>query len=153
MINFALSIHVRCLHTNRTKAGLKLYESKKIHIFLKKLMLTLLVSVAFLSTSFLSQAQEIKTTRDIGIWLNLGVKYKFHRSWSASLNQGFRTYDNAVRMEKLFTHIGISYKINKKFKLGVGLRYAYARKKSLNLTHDLRYDLNLRFKQKLTKHF
>ena len=53
-------------------------------------------------------------------------------------------------MEKLFTHIGISYKINKKFKLGVGLRYAYARKKSLNLTHDLRYDLNLRFKQKLT---
>ena len=95
--------------------------------------------------------QEIKTTRDIGLWTSLGIDYKFNKKWQASAEQQIRTFNNALKIKKSITDFGLDYKINKQFKLGSGLRYAYNREKDNLFSHNIRYNLDFKYKRKLSK--
>lgn len=97
--------------------------------------------------------QEVKTTRDIGLWASVGVNYELNKKWHTKLIQEVRSFDNAIKFQKSITDLGLTYKINKQFKLGTGLRYTYDRKKDYTFTNDIRYNIDFKFKHKLTNHF
>lgn len=88
---------------------------------------------------------------DYGIWAGVGLNYEFNKKWKTSLTQEFRSFDDALELHKSITDLGLTYRINKKFKLGVNARYAYARKKDYTFTHDTRFNFDFKFKKKLTK--
>ena len=115
-------------------------------------MKTFLLIISLFSISAASNSawsQEIKTIRDIGVWAQLGLKYELNNKWTTSISQGVRTFDDALSLKKLVTDADINYKINKLFKLGFGLRYAYGRKKDLIFTNDIRYNFDFNFKKEI----
>lgn len=95
--------------------------------------------------------QEINTVRDLGIWAKAGFNYKFNKNWDAGFSQSVRTFDNAIRVERLISDLHVDYQINKNFGLRAGGRYSYDRKKNLAFTHDFRYHLDFKFKTDLTQ--
>ena len=111
-----------------------------------------LVIVFFLFISSAAWSQEIKTTRDIGYWIGVGLDYKLNKKWTTSASQELRTFDNATKLSGAITEFGIRYKINKQFRLGAGLRYAYDRQRDLTFLSEARYNLDFKFKQKIVKH-
>jgi long-subunit fatty acid transport protein len=96
--------------------------------------------------------QEIKKTRDIGLWAGIGANFDLNKKWNAFLNQEVRSFDNGIKLQKSISDIGVTYQINKQFKLGAGLRYSYDRKKDYTFTNDIRYNVDFKFKYKLIKH-
>ena len=116
------------------------------------------ITTCFLLIGFLFmpkgvKSQGIVTTRDIGIWAGLGVDYELNKKWNVFAIQELRSFENAVRLHRLVSDIGLEYRINQAFKLGAGLRYSYDRKKDYNFTNDIRYNLDFKFKHELTKRF
>ncbi len=112
-----------------------------------------ITGILFLFISNPIWCQEVKTTRDIGLWIGVGVNYQLNKKWKTSLIQEIRTFDNAIDLQKSITDLGLTYRINKQFSLGAGLRYSYDRKKDNEFTNDIRYNIDFKFKHKLTKHF
>lgn len=109
------------------------------------------IGLSFLFISNPVRSQEIMHTRDIGLWVSVGVNYKFNKKWETTLIQEIRTFDNAIELHKSITDLGLNYRINKQFKLGAGIRYKYGRKKDYTFTNDIRYNVDFGFKNKLTK--
>lgn len=112
---------------------------------------SILISLLFAPNAI--QCQEVVTTRDIGVWAGVGVRYDLNKRWDTFLLQEFRTIDNAIQLGQSITDIGLSYRINGAFKLGGGLRYSYDRKKNGNFTNDIRYNLDFKFKHSFGKRF
>ena len=77
----------------------------------------------------LAFGQDIKSTRDIGLWTSLSLEYKFNKKWRGTATQEIRTFNNALRFQKSISDFEVDYKLNKQFKLGGGLRYAYNRER------------------------
>jgi hypothetical protein len=98
-------------------------------------------------------AQEIKTVRDIGLWSRIGLDYKVNKDWQFSAAQEVRTNNNASRIQKSITDFDLGYRINKKFDLSGGLRYAYNRERDNSFSHNIRYNLDFKFKTELAKNF
>lgn len=109
------------------------------------------IGLSFLFISNSVRSQEIKHIRDIGLWTSVGVNYKFNKKWKTTLIQEIRTFDNAIKLQKSITDLGLNYRINKQFKLGASIRYKYGRKKDYTFTNDIRYNVDFGFKSKLTK--
>lgn len=112
-----------------------------------------IIGILFLFISNPIWCQEIKTTRDIGLWASVGVNYELNEKWNTFLIQEVRSFNNAIILQKSISDLGFTYRINKQFKLGAGLRYSYDRKKDYTFTHDMRYNIDFKFKHKLTNHF
>ena len=110
----------------------------------------IIIGILFLLFSNPLWCQEIKTTRDIGIWASVGVDYKLNKKWKMSFIQEIRSFDTAIRLQKIITEFGLDYRINKQFKLGAGLRYGYNRKRDFEFTNDIRYNIDFKFRSKLT---
>lgn len=108
---------------------------------------------AFLFFSNTSWSQEIVTTRDIGVWLNIGVNYKFNKHWNIALTPSLRTFDNASKIKSTLVDLEVDYRINKNFKLGAGGRYDYARKNDFTFTNDIRYSLDIEYKTNFSEKF
>lgn len=96
-------------------------------------------------------AQEIKTVRDIGIWTRIGLDYEINKDWQFSASQEIRTFNNAVKIQKYISDFDLGYRINKRFDLSAGLRYAYNREKNNSFSHNIRYNLDFKYKRKLSK--
>jgi len=98
-----------------------------------------------------SWSQDILTIRDIGVWASVGVNYTINTKWKTTLSQEFRTFDNAIKLKTSITDLELGYRINRQFKLGTGLRYAYSRKSDYTFTNDIRYNVDFKYKLKLKK--
>lgn len=95
--------------------------------------------------------QEIKKVRDIGLWAHVGVNYKIHKKWNLTFQQDIRFFDDLGKLSKVTSELGAHYKINNAFKIGGNLRYAYDRKGDYRFTHDIRYNIDFKYKLELSK--
>ncbi len=111
------------------------------------------IGAIFLLISLNVQGQELIKVRDVGFWTGAGINYKFNKDWSTSFAQDLRFFDNAQKLDKSITDIGVVYRINNQFKLGGNARYILSRKKDFSFTQDFRYNLDLKIKLKLSKSF
>jgi hypothetical protein len=109
------------------------------------------LTVVFCWITFSAWSQEVKTVRDIGVWASIGIQYQFNKKWQGSITQEARFDDNAGKLKRLLTDIGVRYKINDQFKLGAGIRYAHARKGDNLFTDDIRYNLDFMYRLELSK--
>lgn len=117
-------------------------------------MKTILKSTCFLllfTANFLI-GQESILTRDIGLWMGVGVEHEINKKWDFSAKQELRTFDNAIKIRRSITDFGLDYKINKEFKLLGGLRYAYKREKNFTFSHNLRYNIDLKYEKQIASH-
>jgi hypothetical protein len=108
-------------------------------------------TILFCWMTFSAWSQEVKTVRDIGFRASVGLQYQFNKKWQATIQEEARFFDNAGKLHRLLTDIGMRYKINDQFKLGANVRYAYARKKDYTFTNDIRYNLDFMYRLKLSK--
>lgn len=115
---------------------------------MKKFILTnLLLFCAALSVF----AQDSKTVRDAGLWVNVGLEKDFGKDWQWSFSEEIRTAGQFARLDQAITELGLEYRIDKRFRLAGGGRYAYNRKKDLTFAHILRYHLDFKYTAKPAK--
>ncbi len=105
---------------------------------------SLFLAFFFLKNTALTQ--EVKTVRDIGVWIGVGLNYELNKKWDFGINQELRTFDNSTRLSKSISEIDLNYTINNNFKLRLGGRYSFDRKKNELFTHDIRYNIDVKIK-------
>jgi len=118
-----------------------------------KAKIVVFASILFLSGINTSVAQEIITTRDMGLRAGVGLDYKPWKHYKLSLQQEIRTTNNSKQLDKLITDIGLMYEIDKQFTIGGDLRYQHKRQEDYSYSNDIRYNLDLKFKQKINDSF
>lgn len=97
------------------------------------------------------QAQQITITEDFGIWVGVVLKKELPQNFEIYLEQQFRTCSNTTKVDDYIADLGVSYTINKNFKLNGNFRYIHDVKKWKATENSLRYNLDLDFKTKITK--
>ncbi len=113
---------------------------------------TLIFSFLLLTT-FSSLSQQIKTVRDIGGWIGVGLDYHFKKPYTLSFSQEVRSYRSFSKLEQSISEIGVEYTINKRFKIGSDVRYAFARNNDHTFSNDVRYNFDFKYKLKLSKRY
>lgn len=104
--------------------------------------------VAFTSIAFLFCpglfAQE--KTQDFGIWNTFNVSYKLNDNLSLVGTQELRLYDNARRLNLLYTNIGVEYKPVKFLKLGLVYRHIdkFLETNLFSFRHRLMFDASVK---------
>ncbi len=117
------------------------------------LKLNIAILFLFLLSSFPVSSQQIKTVQDIGGWTGIGLDYRFKKPYTVSLSQELRFFESFSKLEQSITEVGLEYAIDKRFKIGSQLRYAYARRSDHTFSNDVRYSFDFKYKLKLPKHF
>jgi len=116
-------------------------------------MKRLLLNILFLTFWVNLSAQEIKKTRDVGLWMGASIEYKFKDDYLLTFSQDLRLFESLREIDKYITDIGLEYKINKNFKLGGNVRYFLNKRSDKTISQDWRYNLDLKFKGKLSTKF
>jgi len=98
-------------------------------------------------------SQQVKVTRDVGFWGGVNIEKTISKEFKINLEQQVRLYTNATKFDEYIIDFGGKYTINKKFKLGADLRYSYDAKRWEDPENNFRYNLDLKFKQKLISKF
>jgi hypothetical protein len=111
------------------------------------------IFIIFLFALHSAYGQEMKKTSDIGLWTSFTAKFEINKKWETSATQELRTFNNAGSIQKSITDFDLDYKINKEFSLRGGLRYAYNREKDNLFSQNIRYNLDFKYKRKLSKDF
>tara|TARA_B100000508_G_scaffold141077_2_gene146012 strand:+ start:6959 stop:7651 length:693 start_codon:yes stop_codon:yes gene_type:complete len=111
-----------------------------------------IIGIVFLFISNSTWCQEIKTTNDIGLWAGVGGNFKLNKKWKTSFNQEIRTFNNAIKIKKSITELGLTHKFDKQLKLSLGVRYSYARKRDYTFVNNIRYNIDIKYWCKLSKH-
>lgn len=96
-------------------------------------------------------SQELVKTRDLGLWTGVSYAFKLSETFSVKATQEIRLFESVTKLEKSLTDIGLKYKINEEFSLGSNLRYYFDRKRTNEITQDVRYSFDLNFRKKLSK--
>ena len=112
----------------------------------KVVQLILMIPIVFL------HAQQIKTTQDLGAWMGATLKYDLTKDLDLSLSQDIRFQESLTELDKYITEVGLSYKINKEFRIGGDLRYYINQKRDETRSQDWRYNLDFKYRIKLIKH-
>ncbi len=97
-------------------------------------------------------AQQIKTTQDVGAWMGATLKYDLTKDLDLSLSQDIRFQESLSELDKYISEIGLSYKINKEFRIGGELRYYINQKRDETQSQNWRYNLDFKYRTKLIKH-
>lgn len=108
-----------------------------------------LITIIFLFFWVNIYSQEIKKTQDIGLWTGASLEYEFSKDYVLKFSQELRLFEDISEVEEYITDLGLEYKINKNFKLGVNLRYYLNKKKDKTISQDWRYNFDLKFKKKI----
>lgn len=116
---------------------------------MKKLLLNILFLIAWVNLS----AQEIKKTRDLGLWMGASIEYKFKDDYLLTFSQDLRLFESLSEIDKYITDLGLEYKIDKNFKFGANLRYFLNKRNNKTISQDWRYNLDLKFRAKLRTKF
>jgi len=112
------------------------------------LMKNKLILVLMMLTNTLF-SQEIKVTRDIGLWIGLDFKKKIFKGFDLSLMQQIRTYKNVTELDDYLFDLGLKHPINKQFAIGTNLRYIYNKRRVKERENNFRYNLDIEFKKKI----
>ena len=96
-------------------------------------------------------AQQIKVTRDFGVWIGVKYEKKIFKSFDLDLEQQIRTFKNSSMLDDYLFDIGIKYPINKEFNLGANIRYTYNNKRVKVNENNFRYNLDIGYKKELTQ--
>ena len=94
-------------------------------------------------------SQQIKVTRDFGVWLGVDFKKELSRSFDLSLMQQIRTFKDATELDDYLFDLGLKHSINKEFEIGGNLRYTYNQKRVSYRENNFRYNLDISFKKKV----
>ncbi len=97
--------------------------------------------------------QELVKTQDLGLWIGAEITKELKKNYTFSLSQEIRFYESVSELDKSITQIALDYKINKKFKLSGGMRYAFNSKEDKTISQDFRYHGDLVYKIKFNKDF
>tara|TARA_B100000795_G_scaffold132558_1_gene98919 strand:- start:916 stop:1605 length:690 start_codon:yes stop_codon:yes gene_type:complete len=98
-------------------------------------------------------SQQVKVTRDFGIWIGVDFKKEISSRFDFSLMQQIRTFKNASELDDYVFDIGLKHSINKEFKIGGNLRYTYNKKRVSFRENNFRYNLDISFKKKIIPKF
>lgn len=101
--------------------------------------------------SFIGFGQEIVKTQDLGGWFKLELEKELKKDYTLSFSQEFRLHESFTEMDKYISEVGLSYKINRNFKLQGNVRYALNQTKNKNIAQDFRYNIDLRYKWKINE--
>ena len=94
-------------------------------------------------------SQEIKVTRDFGIWIGVDIEKKVFNNFDLNLEQQIRTFKNTSKIDDYLLDLGLKYPINKQFVIGTNLRYIYNRKRVTERENNFRYNLDIEYKKKI----
>ena len=117
---------------------------------MKRISILLLLFLAFSQELV---GQEIVKTQDLGLWLSGEFSKQFKEDYSFSASQEVRLYESITELDKSITQLSIDYKINKKFKISGGIRYAFNAKEDKTISQDFRYHGDFGYKLKFNKDF
>jgi len=106
--------------------------------------------IIFLYTS-ISVSQEIKVIRDFGGWGGVSFEKEVVSNYYLNLETQLRTFHNASKLDDYILHAQLKHSINKKFDLAGGLRYILDIKRVNKTEHNIRYNIDLEYKKKLTE--
>ena len=110
---------------------------------------------AFLIIIFLyagiSVSQEIKVIRDFGVWSGASFEKEVVSDYYLKLETQLRTFHNASKLDDYILHAQLKYSINNKFDIAGGVRYILDIKRVNKTEHNIRYNIDLDYKKKLTK--
>ena len=126
----------------------KLLEMKKTTFNLAFLCL---MTASMIFSKVHAQSNETVVTSDFESWSSIGVKAKLSKKLDASLEQGIRLAHNSTQLDQVLTDLGLSYELYKNLNFGVGMRYIYDRSNNGTYDNDLRYNLDLSYKQKFDR--
>lgn len=86
--------------------------------------------------------------KDFGLWLDAGVEAKIIKGLKAEFNQEVRLAENASRLDKTLTDIGVNYAFNRYFGMGVFYRFTASNDKTSGVIgiHRVYTDLSLKYK-------
>lgn len=96
-------------------------------------------------------AQELKPVRDFGLWGGVVIEKKVCKNFKLGIEQQIRTFHNSSKLDDYFLDVGLKYSIDKRFKLGGGIRYIYDTKRSSGAENNYRYNLDIEFRNKITE--
>lgn len=112
-----------------------------------------LLILLLLLSSIYAKAQHIQTRQDFGIWFGVKVEKKLPKRFRLSFEQQLRTWRNTTRIASSISELGITYAINKNFKLNGSFRYIHDTNKWQSPEDNLRYNLGIQLKLKIIKNF
>lgn len=110
---------------------------------------TIIILYLFISNFLFSQ--QIKVTRDFGIWGGVNIEKKLNKNFQINLEQQLRFYTNITKFDDYIIDLGGKYKMNKNFKLGANLRFVHNQKRTKEAENNLRYNLDLNYNGEISK--
>ena len=96
-------------------------------------------------------SQEIKVIRDFGVWAGIAFEKEVLSNYHITLETEARTFNDASKLDDYMLHAQLKYPINKKFDLSGGIRYILDIKRVNGTQHNVRYNIDFEYKNKLTK--
>ena len=115
---------------------------KVLHMLAMKVIKKIILFLVFLP--FFTDAQVVSDDRQ---WTNVSVNKKIN-DFEFSLGEELRLDENLSHIDKIFTEIGVDYKIIKGLSVGIGYRYNRDNDyETRNYDINHRFDLGLTYKQ------
>lgn len=84
--------------------------------------ISLIILVGIFNLRLKGQSPSDPDFKDFGMWLGGKLSYKLNH-WTFQGRQEFRTENNSTALDKLFTQVGIKYKLYNKMDLAAAIRY------------------------------
>lgn len=110
---------------------------------------SLLTIVTILILSFPLAGQESKVIKDLGLWTGASIEKTVKKDWTFSLKQEMRLKENVSALNKVFTQVGVRYRINRNFALEGKYRITWDKKDEGSMETLSRYSFDLRYRGKL----
>jgi hypothetical protein len=88
---------------------------------------------------------------DAGLWVNANVEKKLVKGLSITFNPTLRFNENVTELGQWFLDQGLSYKVNKHFRVAVNYRYSQKKKLDNTYANRHRFYADLNYKVKLNK--
>ncbi|MDQ3046387.1 MAG: DUF2490 domain-containing protein [Bacteroidota bacterium] len=106
-----------------------------------------ILSGLFLFSSLISFAQ----VNDAALWVGIGLEKKLTNKFSLELTEELRFNENISELGTIFTEMGASYKIAKRFTIGGNYRFTQRRRVDDFYSIRHRYSLEASYKIKVKK--
>ncbi|BDS11434.1 DUF2490 domain-containing protein [Aureispira anguillae] len=120
---------------------------------MKKTSRLSLFVLLFFSVFIKVKAQQIIAKQDFGVWVGVALKKELPSNFEISLEQQLRTCLNTTRIDNYWAELGLTYTINKNFRLNSNARYIHDVNKWKAAENSLRYNLDIEFRAKVKKKF
>jgi hypothetical protein len=89
--------------------------------------------------------------QDFGVWSTLHLDKTLSDRWKFSIEEELRLKENCSQVNSYFTDLGVAYKYNKHFSVGVYYRYIRESEKELYFSSTQRFYTDLSFKYKFRR--